>query len=362
MFEERFKANLLIELIDDCIPSLSFAHRDGSNLKKLALEKIKYEVRNHEHFQHIALDDELPQLVKVLLRKRGLIHFHAHTSSAERFLQLIHTPKYIAIATYIKKSLNIQKQPTLNYDDLSRYLKSKGINDESNKNEFYFSMDETKQITALQSGDLLLEKESDSLVALGQRIWRDAKGNQDFVHVGMASELYKNQNKDIIFEAMNGPGISSRVLASKMSGEHAIYHVWRIKHAYKNIADLAHEIASDLIAKHEKEGDAYGDYHFGIPNQLFLPHAKHAKAIEPILKQYAADYQSHQYIDKKTFFCSHFVMLCYEVARVICGYHESLFKRDFRHATPKNLSAGLLESYKYWEFKGVFHTNWRRAH
>ncbi|MCP4102021.1 MAG: hypothetical protein GY750_11410 [Lentisphaerae bacterium] len=252
----------------------------------------------------------------------------------------------------------------MTYDDLLTYASIDIDNVSHHKKIGYFSFDSSKgaasspamAIDELQTGDILLladlSERTHKEISIAQAVFNQERLAQSkLTHAGIF-----DANGKVILEASGEAGLRRYPLASKKKGYK--YQIWRLdcpSALTRQLEIIAVDIANSLIeAKEMKQtdffqrgaGKTFGCY--SIINS-FMGFSKKGQSASRELKTI-----KENIFAERLFFCSNFVLECFELSRLKCGYSSQLFDVDYRYASPKNIQASLMRHGHQWKYSGYY--------
>ncbi|QSH41132.1 hypothetical protein P0136_09610 [Lentisphaerota bacterium ZTH] len=342
--------------------SFRYSNITRSDKKKQALRSLqkRLKVLDEMPLSDIQIEEYTRQLIIISTKIRGK---KRHTTSGKHLLSLLNSSSDLSIyvSGFIKRYVNKSK---LDYEDMLTYANIDFEDARSNKKIGYFGFDSKKgtstkpsmDIDELQTGDILLLADLSEVthmeISLAQALFNPERLAQSkLTHAGIF-----DGNGQVILEASGEAGLRRYPLPSKKKGYK--YQVWRLDcadAAEKDLSQIAVDIANSLIEKKEIKqidfktrgaGKTFGAYSIlGSFKGSPWKRKKTARKLDKI---------NSNIFKERVFFCSNFVLECFEIARLRTGYKEHLFDVDYRHASPKNIQASLMRHGHQWHYAGYY--------
>jgi len=195
----------------------------------------------------------------------------------------------------------------------------------------------------MDSGDILIQQEmggfTHGMIATGQFVVSHrSNAGSNVTHAG----IYDGMGG--ILEASGKGGLQDAELVTK--AKDSKYQVFRLKNN-SLLADTAKDWAMKLLA-HREESSGFGGYGKGKALKgMFTISARGSGAKKAVQKLIDDPYTD------RAFYCSNFVVECYELAADTHKYGP-LIDVDYRKVTPKVLQANLRSS-SSWEYVGNYY-------
>lgn len=196
------------------------------------------------------------------------------------------------------------------------------------------------KLNDMRSGDvLLLETLSGGFhpfIGLGQSIMTHRmNASANVTHAG----LYDGGGN--IMEASGDFGLQSVRISGKKSGSK--YQVYRVNN--KSTAMCAVSWAAKLILAKSSKFGTYSKK--GALKSIFT------RGNRGTGSQKSFDIIKNDPFKDRSFYCSNFVVECYELAKEVSGFNDVLIKADYRKVSPKMLQSELRNDSR-WTYVGNY--------
>ncbi|HSB73672.1 MAG TPA: hypothetical protein VLT62_30465 [Candidatus Methylomirabilis sp.] len=192
------------------------------------------------------------------------------------------------------------------------------------------------KLADMKTGDVLLLKDATSAfshmaIALGQALLSHrVAATSRITHAGIYDET-----GTAILEASGAKGLRAMDITKKQSGfTFQVYRCVDLQAVRWNVPPIAVMWARDFIER--KESGSHGSFgNYSCPPKALLCRANRGKGAVAAVEKLRADPYA-----ERTFYCSNFVVECYELACMTQDC-DPVFSVDFRKITPKTLQSTM---------------------
>jgi hypothetical protein len=203
-------------------------------------------------------------------------------------------------------------------------------------------------LNGLRAGDVLLLKDGGGFfrepthmgITFGQSTLSHQLGSSsNTTHAGIYD------GTAYILEASGAAGCRSAQLVTKNNYR---YQVWRYSRS-KRIPAYAKDVAEQIIHTRQAVNPGQANYSLGPHLGGLLRYSGRGEGARQAVANLMNDVTAIQ-----QWYCSSFVVACYEVAREMRGFQTPVIDVDFRFVSPKRLQAALREAGSGWEHVGDY--------